>query len=135
MVLWKKKKKKEKKEEDEEVERGFGVEGKGYSTNGDYGIKTLADPRDAKIDIIFIHGLTGNRDSTWQDKKSGTIWPQDLLPGDMPKARVVTFGYDADVVGLIDVASSNTIRDHGKALATQVAQKRLLDGSVSFPKV
>lgn len=29
MVLWKKKKKKEKKEEDEEVERGFGVEGKG----------------------------------------------------------------------------------------------------------
>lgn len=53
----------------------------------------------------------------------------------MPKARVVTFGYDADVVGLIDVASSNTIRDHGKALATQVAQKRLLDGSVSFPKV
>ncbi|KAI4113333.1 MAG: hypothetical protein LQ345_005660 [Seirophora villosa] len=133
MVFWKKKKKE--KEKKEEGETGVGVVGKGYSTNGNDGIKTLADPSDAKIDIVFIHGLTGNRDSTWQDKKSGTTWPQDLLPGDMPKARVVTFGYDADVVGLIDVASSNTIRDHGKALATQVAQKRQLDGSVSFPKV
>ncbi|KAL9018034.1 MAG: hypothetical protein Q9185_004636 [Variospora sp. 1 TL-2023] len=37
-------------------------------------------------------------------------------------------GYDVDVVDLIDVfASSNTIRDHGKGLATQVGQKRLLD--------
>ncbi|KAL8644527.1 MAG: hypothetical protein Q9210_007210, partial [Variospora velana] len=42
--------------------------------------------------IIFNHGLTGNRSSTWRDPKTGTIWPQDLLPDDRPKARIFTFG-------------------------------------------
>ncbi|KAL8993023.1 MAG: hypothetical protein Q9169_006653 [Polycauliona sp. 2 TL-2023] len=42
----------------------------------------------------------------------------------------MTFGYDADVVRFIDVSSTNTIRDHGKALATELSRKRLLDGSV-----
>lgn len=80
---------------------------------------------------MFVHGLTGNRESTWSETRSGVVWPQDLLPKDMPKARIMTFGYDADVVRLIDIASSNTIRDHGKALATELGRKRLLDGSVN----
>ncbi|KAL9008254.1 MAG: hypothetical protein Q9173_006607 [Seirophora scorigena] len=56
-------------------------------------------------------------------------------PGGYAESAVVAFGYDADVVGLIDVASSNTIRDHGKALATQVAQKRLLGGRKDRPLI
>ena len=78
---------------------------------------------------MFVHGLTGNRETTWTQKDQ-VLWPRDLLPHDMPDVRVMTFGYDADVVRAIDVASSNTVRDHGKALATELARKRLFDGCV-----
>jgi protein SERAC1 len=58
------------------------------------------------------------------------LWPQNILAGDISKARIVTFGYDADVVRLISAASSNTLRDHGKALATDLARKRSVDECV-----
>ncbi|KAL8848232.1 MAG: hypothetical protein Q9221_006750 [Calogaya cf. arnoldii] len=80
--------------------------------------------------IVFVHGLTGNRESTWaEQKEDGKVWPRELLPPDMSRSRIMTFGYDADVVRLIDSSSTNTIRDHGKALATDLCRKRLLDGS------
>lgn len=75
--------------------------------------------------FIFIHGLTGNRESTWTDEKSGTFWPLDLLPASLPTARIMTFGYDADIVNAIDVASSNTLRDHGKSLAHALTYERM----------
>lgn len=81
--------------------------------------------------VVLVHGLTGNRESTWTEHEHGTTWPRDKLPSDLPTARIMTFGYDADVVHLIDVSSQNTIRDHGKALATDLGRKRLLDGTVS----
>jgi len=45
--------------------------------------------------IIFIHGLNGTAQKTWTDSKTGTFWPQDLLPAALPHARVMTFGYDS----------------------------------------
>lgn len=53
-----------------------------------------------------------------------------MLPLDIPTSRIMTFGYDADVVRLIHSSSANTIRDHGKALATDLCRMRLLDGRV-----
>ncbi|KAK4206341.1 hypothetical protein QBC37DRAFT_133662, partial [Rhypophila decipiens] len=29
------------------------------------GIRPLCSPDDSAIDIVFVHGLTGNRDNTW----------------------------------------------------------------------
>src|SRR2546423_3127258 len=29
------------------------------------------------------------------------FWPRDLLPLDIPEARILTYGYDADVIGSI----------------------------------
>jgi pimeloyl-ACP methyl ester carboxylesterase len=37
----------------------------------------------------------------------------------------MTFGYDADVVRVVDVASSNTLRDHGKSVANELAVRRM----------
>lgn len=31
-------------------------------------------------------------------KRPQTFWPQDLLPSDIPNAKIYTYGYDADVV-------------------------------------
>lgn len=77
-----------------------------------------------------MHGLTGNRSKTWTDKEIGTFWPEALLPKDFAEARIITYGYDAEMVQLLDRSSSNTVRDHGKALAIDLAQRRVQTNSV-----
>ncbi|KAG9229223.1 Alpha/Beta hydrolase protein, partial [Amylocarpus encephaloides] len=93
-------------------------------TRGIYGIKKCHDPVDAVADIVFVHGLTGNRESTWTDKESGVFWPAHLLKNDIPKTRIMTFGYDADVVHFWAMASQNSIGNHALKLVNSLAQIR-----------
>ena len=37
----------------------------------------------------------------------------------------MTFGYDADIVGIVKTAGSGTLRDHGKTLANDLAMRRV----------
>lgn len=80
--------------------------------------------------VVFVHGLTGNRESTWTHKSSKTFWPQTLLPVDLPNIRIFTFGYDADIIRALDTAGSETLRDHGKSLAFDLAMRRMQTRSV-----
>ncbi|KAH8731953.1 Alpha/Beta hydrolase protein [Phaeosphaeriaceae sp. PMI808] len=95
-----------------------------FSTVGDYGLQTLSESVSDIIDIVFVHGLTGNRESTWTDKPTNVFWPRDLLAKDLPKARIITFGYDADIIRGLSVAGNGTLRDHGKALAEDLGMRR-----------
>lgn len=81
--------------------------------------------------VIFVHGLTGNRKTTWTQESTGMFWPQTLLPRDLPTARIWTFGYDADIVRIFGTVGSNTLRDHGKSLANAIAWARMRLDSVS----
>lgn len=47
--------------------------------------------------IIFVHGCTGDREKTWTSQGE-VLWPQDLLSKDVPTARILTWGYDAELV-------------------------------------
>lgn len=83
-----------------------------------------------KTSIVFVHGLTGNRESTWTHKTGKVFWPKDLLPKDLPKARIITFGYDADIIRGLSTVGNGTLRDHGKALAEDLAIRRKKTDSV-----
>ena len=78
----------------------------------------------ATVDICFIHGLTGNRDSTWTAAGHSEPWPKTLLPAEVESARILTFGYDAYVARLGGVASHNTLSDHAKNLLHDLARDR-----------
>lgn len=66
--------------------------------------------------------MTGGRDSTWTHS-NGTFTP-DLLRAQYATARIITYGYDANVVGLWKNASGEGLRGHGKALAYAISNSR-----------
>lgn len=83
----------------------------------------------AESSIVFVHGLTGNRESTWTCNK--TLWPETLLPTKLPGARILTFGFDADVVNFWSPAGQNRIGHHAQSLAESLANQRDVTETVS----
>lgn len=53
---------------------------------------------DAKVDIVFVHGLNGDPRRSWT-AKNGVFWPTQLLPITLKsaQARILVYGYNADV--------------------------------------
>ncbi|KFZ01516.1 hypothetical protein V500_00731 [Pseudogymnoascus sp. VKM F-4518 (FW-2643)] len=78
----------------------------------------------AQVDIIFLHGLTGHREETWTAKGEDEPWPKSLLSKDLPTARIITYGYDADVVNLTRTAGRNTVRQHARNLINDLTALR-----------
>jgi hypothetical protein len=42
-----------------------------------------------------VHGLNGHCEKTWT-ADNGVNWLRDLLPHDLPNARIFSWGYDAN---------------------------------------
>ncbi|KAB5581159.1 hypothetical protein GE09DRAFT_1168377 [Coniochaeta sp. 2T2.1] len=74
--------------------------------------------------IVFVHGLTGDREKTWTARGASEPWPKALLPSELPTARVLTFGYDAYVADWRGVVSRNRIGNHAWSLLTSLANYR-----------
>ncbi|KAK2053219.1 hypothetical protein LY76DRAFT_620075 [Colletotrichum caudatum] len=98
------------------------------------GIKVLHECRDATIDICFVHGLTGDRMSTWTAHGQSDPWPKTLLPKKLGKARIYTYGYDAYLLRK-SVASSNLLIDHATNLLSDVTTERVFEGGTSRPLI
>ncbi|KAL2193432.1 hypothetical protein P885DRAFT_45295 [Corynascus similis CBS 632.67] len=95
------------------------------------GLHQLVAPEDAKHDIVFVHGLFGNRINTWTADK-GPLWPQTLLGQDIPGARIFTFGYDADVtkLNLNEELTEGTMESHAADLCQRLSGFRAVTGSL-----
>lgn len=87
------------------------------------GIKVWYDPADAEVDIVFIHGLTGDRERTWTHDAAAQAWPKVILPGHLPTVRILTFGYDAYVVRR-GKAVTNQLIDHSRDFLNVLASHR-----------
>lgn len=88
------------------------------------GLKVLnPDETDPAVDLIAVHGLGALPDKTWIDSESNTNWLKDFLPKDLPKTRVLRFGYDSQWLGRNAIrVSIKTIAD--KLLHALRAQRR-----------
>ncbi|KAK4104683.1 hypothetical protein N658DRAFT_556519 [Parathielavia hyrcaniae] len=83
------------------------------------GVKGLHDCPDATVDVCFIHGLAGDRESTWTAEGQSAPWIKTLLPFKLDRARILTYGYNAKVVRR-SVASSNRLIDYATDLLTDL---------------
>ncbi|KAI0441064.1 Alpha/Beta hydrolase protein [Xylaria telfairii] len=98
------------------------------------GVKVLHDCPDAIIDVCFVHGLTGNRESTWTARGQSAPWPKTLLPPKLGKARILTYGYDAYFLPK-SVASTNRLIDHATNLLNDLTTDRACSLASTRPLV
>ncbi|KAI9795170.1 MAG: hypothetical protein M1816_000192 [Peltula sp. TS41687] len=91
------------------------------------GLRVLYNPGNPLVDIVFVHGLTGNSYRTWLHEDEGVYWPVHLLSKDIPDARILVFGYDADVTKFLDPVGQNNLRDHASCLVGDLAALRNQD--------
>ena len=92
---------------------------------GNYGIQVLHDGgTEACVDIVFVHGLTGNAYNTWLHKETSVHWPRDLLKQDLPDTRILSYGYDADFVNLWKPASISRLSNHAENLVGGLVRMR-----------
>ena len=84
-------------------------------------IELTSDGEEKSIDVVAVHGLQGDPFTTWESKDGGT-WLEDILPKEVPSARIMTFGYDSIVAFSTTVS---TIDDKARALLNYLSQKRL----------
>jgi hypothetical protein len=120
-IFGNKKREKNKKTEDESDT------GEASKTLASEGFGPLEFPGDCEgngsgTDLVFVHGLCGSRLKTWS---SGNVfWPRDLLKGDVKRARVITWGYDASVANAFTYASKESIFGHADTLLNDLARLR-----------
>ncbi|KAG8813448.1 hypothetical protein FRC19_002411 [Serendipita sp. 401] len=88
----------------------------------DHGFIKLSAGQDPTIDIIAIHGLDGHREQSWTAENE-KLWLKDFLPNDLPNARILSYGYDADTRSFIQT-SSKTISHHAEDFVERLSQLR-----------
>ncbi|KAB8227378.1 uncharacterized protein BDW43DRAFT_247293 [Aspergillus alliaceus] len=56
-------------------------------------IRAVREPANAKVDIVFVHGLHGDQ-APWTSE-ADVFWPDKLLPAKIPDACILSFEYQA----------------------------------------
>ncbi|KAL2049341.1 hypothetical protein ABVK25_010351 [Lepraria finkii] len=68
------------------------------------GLTTLAAPTEPRLEIIAVRGLNGHAYGTWTCREESRaniepMWLRDFLPGQIPIARILVYGYNSAVTG------------------------------------
>lgn len=56
------------------------------------------------------HRITRKKSPRWEESQPQPVfWPKEFLPRDVPCARVITYGYEAEIVDLFKSVSQNSL--------------------------
>ncbi|RPB14008.1 hypothetical protein P167DRAFT_534622 [Morchella conica CCBAS932] len=84
-----------------------------------------SDPK-ACVDIIAVHGLGGHAFRSWTfrgpgSNGAGAMWLRDFLPDEISQSRIMTYGYNSDILDTDSVAG---IRAYGLSLLNIINDMR-----------
>jgi hypothetical protein len=80
---------------------------------------TAVPPESPIENVVTLPYRTPTRQTLTVERK--VFWPRDLLPNDIPDARIYTYGYDADVIGM------SSSKGKSGTTFTNLAQNMLMD--------
>jgi len=94
----------------------------------------------ANVDIVFVHGLYGHPKGTWTSGRyglGGVFWPSQLLPPmvEEEEARILVYGYNADVSSFTDGFSGDKIHNHAEHLIAELCANRRIKRAAERPIV
>ncbi|KAK3177704.1 hypothetical protein K4F52_009552 [Lecanicillium sp. MT-2017a] len=95
------------------------------------GLEVVSEGNNPIVDIVALHGLNGHREKTWT-ADNGVHWLRDLLPEDIPQARILYWGYDANTHAS-DRVSWQYLYDHARNLVSDLCRKRKMTNSTEQP--
>ena len=59
-----------------------------------------------------------------EPRRNHPYWPYELLPTDIPDARIWTYGYNADVIdGVFRANNENSVSQHGRDLKEKLGRE------------
>ncbi|KAF8518532.1 hypothetical protein BU17DRAFT_48526 [Hysterangium stoloniferum] len=111
---------------------GFILPYQSSSLQGDYGVKKLAPGDCPLVDIVALHGLNGHYELSWTHEKSNILWLRDLLPKAIPRARILTYGYDGNTHGRPQL-SYQTIYDLSETFIAKLVMFRKATRTLKRP--
>lgn len=83
--------------------------------------------------IITVHGLSGHPQNTWTNFDTKHYWPMESLPGDVPRARIMAFGYSTTVSPFNK--STAIVSDIAKQLISHLINKRTSQDVSGWPRL
>jgi len=88
-----------------------------------YGLTPLNTPEGEIVaDVVAVTGLAGHAFGSWRNRESNRMWLQDFLPNNIKGIRIMTYGYNTELVGANTQASR--LLDHRRDLIQQVQSAR-----------
>ena len=72
---------------------------------------------------------------TWTDSATKILWLRDLLPDSLDVARVLAFGYNANVTSFYGLGSADRIQQHAQTLVADIQADRSLEGCSKRPLI
>ena len=81
------------------------------------------DSTEITADVVAITGLDGHAYGSWSGGHPKTMWLRDFLSKDLPKCRVMTYGYNSK----LSSPGIHTIADFGKGLRNELLRARKSD--------
>jgi hypothetical protein len=88
----------------------------------------------SSLGLSNVHNYTPSESGSMNSQAKKIYWPHDLLPAEFPDARIMTYGYDADVIGTLqgDNVKMNNFTTHSQNLLVALNQAITDDTPIIF---
>ncbi len=72
---------------------------------------------------MAVSGLAGHAFGSWRNRERGRMWLQDFLPNDVKGIRIMTYGYNTELVGS-NTGGASRLLEHRRVLIEELGIAR-----------